>query len=85
MEALVDPLTYQFKFKSFAAVTFAAYFAAVASMTSEECLAELGESRDLLMARYKRDAEVALVRADFLNTFEIITLQALTIYIVSIS
>jgi len=56
----------------------------VASMSSEQCLTQLGESRDILVARYRRDAEVALVRADFLNSLEIITLQALTIYIVSI-
>ncbi|KAE9365828.1 hypothetical protein N431DRAFT_562537 [Stipitochalara longipes BDJ] len=82
IEALVDPLTHQFKFKSFAAVTFAAYFAAVASMSSEDCLAQLGASKDTLVARFRRDVELALVKADFLNSLEIITLQAFTIYIV---
>jgi hypothetical protein len=82
-EALIDPLTNQFKFNSFAAVAFASYFAAVASMAPEECLAQLSESKDVLVARYRRNTEVALVRADFLNSLEIITLQALTIYIVS--
>jgi len=83
MDALVDPLTHQFKFKSFAAVTFASYFAAVASMTPEDCFAQFGASKDALVARYRRDVEVALVKADFLNSLEVITLQAFTIYIVS--
>jgi hypothetical protein len=83
LEALVDPLTNQFKFKSFAAVTFAMYFAAVVSMPPEECLTQLGDSKDVLVVRFRRDTEVALVAADFLNSLEIITLQALTIYIVS--
>jgi hypothetical protein len=52
-------------------------------MSPEECVTHLGESKDVLVARYKRNIEVALMRADFLNSLEIITLQAFTIYIVS--
>lgn len=83
LEQLIDPLTGRYKFRSFEAVTFAAYFAAVTSMSSQECLTHLGEQRDILIARYKHSTEVALVQADFLSTLDIITLQALTIYIVS--
>jgi hypothetical protein len=74
MDALVDPLTHQFKFKSLAAVTFAAFFAAVAIMTSEDCLAQFSSAKDALVARYRRDVEVASVKADFLNSFEVIIL-----------
>lgn len=83
VEALLDPLTRRFKFRSLEAVTFAAYFAAVTSMSTQECLTYLGEPKDILIARYKRSTEEALVQADFLNSLEITTLQALTIYIVS--
>ena len=83
LEALLDPLTRRFKFRSLEAVTYAAYFAAVTSMSPQECLTYLCEQKDILLARYKSSTEVALVQADFLNSLEITTLQALTIYIVS--
>lgn len=83
LEALLDPLTRRFKFRSLEAVTFAAYFAAVTSMSPQECLTFLGEQKDILSARYKSSTEAALAQADYLNSLEITTLQALTIYIVS--
>ena len=83
MAALYEPSTRRFRFRSLEAVTFAVYFAAVISMSAEECLMFLGEDKNLLLARYKRSAESALVQADFLNALEITTLQALTIYTVS--
>lgn len=83
LEALLDPFSRRFKFPSLEAVTFAAYFAAVLSMSPQECLTYLGEDKDILSARYKRITEAALVQADFLNSLEITALQALTIYIVS--
>ena len=82
IEALVDPLTRKFKFRSLAAVTFAAYFAATNSMSPEECMEHLGEDKSILVGRYRKNAEVALLQADFLNSFEISTLQAFTIYTV---
>lgn len=85
LEQLLDPLTHRFKFRSLEAVTFAAYFAAVTSMSSQECLTHLDEERDILLARYRRITEAALVQANFLNSLEIHTLQAFTIYIVSIT
>lgn len=81
--ALLDPLTGKFKFRSLEAVTFAAYFAAVNCMPPEHCMKCLGESKEILLARFKSNTEMALVQADFLNSMEITTLQALTIYIVS--
>lgn len=85
LEKIIDPLTHEFKFRSLAAVSFAAYFAAVASMSAEECMLHLGESKEVLIARYRESTEAALVGADFLNSLDIIPLQALTIYIVSSS
>lgn len=83
MAALYEPSTRRFKFRSLEAVTFAVYFAAVISMSAEECLMYLGKDKNLLATSYKRSAELALVQADFLNALEITTLQALTIYTVS--
>lgn len=83
--ALFEPSTRRFKFRSLEAVTFAVYFAAVTSMSFEECLTYLGEDKENLLARYKRSTELLLEQADFMNALEITTLQALTIYIVSVS
>ena len=85
LKALFDPSTRRFKFQSLEAVTFAAYFAAVTSVSSDDCLDYFGEEKDILSARYKRYTEKVLVQADFLNNLEIPTLQGLTIYIVSAS
>jgi len=83
LDALIDPSTGKFKFRSLEAVTFAAYFAAVNCMLPEDCLTSLGETKEILLARFKINTEMALVQADFLNSMEITTLQALIIYIVS--
>ena len=83
LKALFDPVTRRFKFKSLEAVTFAAYFAAVTSMSSEECLDYFGDEKDILSARYKCYTEKVLIEADYLNNMEIPTLQGFTIYIVS--
>jgi len=83
IEPLLDPHTRRFKFRSLEAVTFAAYFAAVTSMSSQECLTYLGEERITLILRYKGFTETAMAQANFLNTLEITGLQAFTIYIVS--
>ncbi|KAL9040607.1 MAG: hypothetical protein Q9214_004419 [Letrouitia sp. 1 TL-2023] len=81
--ALFEPSTRRFRFRSLEAVTFSVYFAAVNSMSSDECLTSFGEDKELLLARYKRSTELALVQADFLNALDITTLQALTIYIIA--
>ena len=84
-QELLDQSSGRFKFTSLEAVSFAVYFAAVTSMTRQESLTHLGEDKDVLLTRYKRSTEAALAQADLLNTMEIVTLQAFTIYIVSVS
>ena len=84
IESIIDPSTQRFKFRSLEPVTFAAYFAAVNSMSEKECLAHLDESRDVLLTRYMRGAETALIQANFLNSLEMPTLQAFVIYIIRI-
>ncbi|KAB8304877.1 hypothetical protein EYC80_004208 [Monilinia laxa] len=78
---LFDQNTGRHKFKSLEATTFSMYFAAVTSMTNEECLEHLDEEREVLVARYKTATEIALQESDFLNSVEIVTLQALILYI----
>jgi len=82
---LIDMSTGRFKFRSIEAITFAIYFAAVTTMSREECLNYFSEEKGGLVTRYKRSTEVALTRADFMNSMEVVTLQALTLYMVAIS
>ncbi|KAK7423939.1 hypothetical protein QQX98_000811 [Neonectria punicea] len=62
------------------ALIFAVYFCAVTCLTPEACLEKLGESRDVLGSRYRIGAERALAEADYLNSNELETLQALVLY-----
>lgn len=84
LRILFDQSCRRFKFRSLEAVTFAMYFAAVTSMTFEECIDFFGEDKSALATRYKRYTELVLVQADFMDSLELTTLQALTIYIVSL-
>ena len=64
------------------ALRFAIYYAAVVSMTDEECGIRVGEGKSSLVAKYRAGTEQLLAKADFINTTEMSTLQALTIYLV---
>jgi hypothetical protein len=69
--------------KQMAALMFAIYFAAVISMTDEECLEHAKETKQYLLPKYQKNIELALAQADFMSSPEIATLQALVIYLVS--
>jgi hypothetical protein len=45
---------------------------------------QIGEERSTLLTRYRASVEVALAKADFVNTVELSTLQALAIFLVSL-
>lgn len=64
------------------ALRFAIYYAAVTSMDDGECRLRTGENRTALLSRYRAGTEMALAKADFINTVEMSTLQALVIYLV---
>jgi hypothetical protein len=81
---LLDENTGRFKFASIEAIIFAIYFAAITTLTASDCLNYFSEEKNVLVARYKRSTEVALSRADFMNSMEIVTLQAFTLYMVRI-
>ena len=66
------------------ALLFAMYYAAITSLTQEECVQNFHDGRNSLLARYRSGTESALSNADLLCTKEIGTLQALVIFLVSI-
>jgi hypothetical protein len=80
--SIIDTASNRFKFTSIEAVSSAMYFAAITSMSAEDCARELGEDRDSLLILYKHSTEMALAQADFLNSMEIVTLEAFVIYLV---
>lgn len=66
------------------ALLFAMYYAAITSLTEEECLQWFPEGKQHLLARYRMGTETALANADLLNTREMGTLQALLVFLVSL-
>ena len=64
------------------ALRLAICYAAILSLTDEECRTRIGEDRVALMAKYRAGTELALAKADFVNTIEMSTLQAMAIYLV---
>ena len=62
---------------------FAVYFAAVTTLTEEQCRTHLGGDQRSVADRYRFGAEQALARAGFLTTQKFAVLQALVIFLVS--
>lgn len=69
--------------KGWEALKFAIYYVTTTSLTPDECLQRLGEEKAVLLPRYRSSTEFALARADFVNTEDMSTLQALIFYLVS--
>ena len=63
---------------------FSIYYAAITSLTNDECLQSFQDSRDNLLSRYQAGLERAFANADFMSTTELGTLQALSIYILTL-
>lgn len=64
------------------ALLFSIYTLATVSLSREECEEFLGMSRDKALKRYTQGVRLTLTRMSFLRTHDLITLQALTIYLV---
>ncbi|WYZ44202.1 hypothetical protein EsH8_VII_000638 [Colletotrichum jinshuiense] len=64
-----------------AALFFSMYFGAITSLSDDACIRNLGEERSVLVQRFREGTEKALHKADYLNSTEIRTLQALTYYV----
>jgi len=70
--------------RSFEALMFAVYSAAVMSLSDDECKALLNEPRKRLLASYIASTRVALSRAKIMSTTDIVVLQALILHLLSI-
>lgn len=62
---------------------FSIYTLATVSMTQDECLNFLGYSRGAALDRFSEGVRQSLIRLGFLKAYDIETLQALVIYLVS--
>ena len=69
--------------KSTEALLFAIYYAAVTTMTPGDCKNHLQEDKEALLDRYRSATEVAFANANILLSSDMITLQALVIFLVS--
>ncbi|KAK9797633.1 putative Zn(2)-C6 fungal-type domain-containing protein [Seiridium cardinale] len=69
--------------KSLTAIMFAIYTLAITPMTSDDCKTSFGESRDILLMRYRAATVQALLAAEFLTTKELEVLQALVLFLLA--
>lgn len=63
---------------------FAIYTLSTVSMTPDECLNMLGYSRETALQRFSNGVRLSLIRTNFMKTYDLETLQALVIYLVSL-
>lgn len=64
------------------ALMFAIYFLAVTSLRNEDCESMFGEQQQVLLAKYCHAAQQALINSKFLRSLNILTLQALVLFLV---
>jgi hypothetical protein len=66
------------------ALMFAIYYGAITSLWPDECKSKFGEEKTELLARYRFGIEQALARADFLQSDELVVLQAFILFLMSL-
>ena len=64
------------------ALSFAIYFATIATLTQDFCHSELGESKAILRNKFRFGVEASLAQADFINSGKIACLQAFLLLLV---
>ncbi|KAH8682010.1 fungal-specific transcription factor domain-containing protein [Xylariales sp. PMI_506] len=64
------------------ALMFAIYFAAITSLEDDEVKTALGAERCDLLKQYRFGTEQALAKANFLNTSDLVVVQAFTLFLV---
>ncbi|KAI1139875.1 hypothetical protein F5Y05DRAFT_334812 [Hypoxylon sp. FL0543] len=69
--------------KSLTAIMFAIYTVAVTPMSTADCQASFGETRDILLMRYRGATVRALMAAEFLTTRELEVLQAFVLFLLA--
>lgn len=67
--------------KSIEALLFAIYYSVVTSMSQDEVKSSFGTDKSVLIDRYRFGVEQALARADFLNTSEVVIIQAFSLFL----
>jgi hypothetical protein len=68
--------------KGLECLLFAIYYAAVTSIMPDNCQERWGESRSVLLQKYRFATEQALARANFLHCDEMVIVQAFVIFLV---
>ncbi|KAM0329499.1 hypothetical protein ACHAQA_004808 [Verticillium albo-atrum] len=63
------------------ALVFAIYYSAITSMEDDEVQTNFGSSRPHLLSQYRFALEQALAKANFLNTSDMVVLQAFTLFL----
>lgn len=71
--------------KGMEALMFGIYAVSIKSFDENECVALFGEESSTLLARYQAGARQALLRAGFLRSSDMTVLQALALYLVSVT
>ncbi|KAH8596754.1 fungal-specific transcription factor domain-containing protein [Bisporella sp. PMI_857] len=66
------------------ALMFAIYFSTITSLNADEVRTNFGVAKDTLIKQYRFGTEQALARAGFLNTNEIVTVQAFVLFLVCV-
>lgn len=66
--------------KNIECLMFCIYCTAVESLGNAECIAFLGQPKDVVSQRFKTAGHLALLRSSFLKTSDTIVLQALVLY-----
>ena len=67
------------------ALLFAVYNIALMSMGDAECEAIMGEPKSVVTPRFRSAVQCALINASFLKTSDVMVVQALVLFLVSIS
>ena len=70
--------------RSFEALMFSIYSAAVMSLKDNECKQRFGEYRKAILSRYISATKTALLRAKFMGSSSLVTLQALILHLMSV-
>ncbi|KAL8713350.1 MAG: hypothetical protein Q9220_002549 [cf. Caloplaca sp. 1 TL-2023] len=63
---------------------FAIYFAAVTSLSDEECINVTGQEKEAALKKYRFAFEQAMARASFLQSTELVILQSFTVFLVCV-
>lgn len=63
---------------------FSIYFAAVTSLSDEECINMTGMEKEAALKKYRFAFEQAMARAGFLSTTELVILQAFTVFLICV-